>query len=208
MSLASDLNNREFVGATNPDSLLHVTFYTKAIRDNYKSEKEGRPIFFDVPYVRILTPGNQLSEIDTPAREDHKQRFPLHWAAFENSQGKGEQIIGTPVEEWASITRSEAESLKAMKFFTVEQIAGASDLQSQRLGMNSTMLRQKAKAFLASAQDTALEQKQAVEIARKDDQIRDLNEKLAKLSEQVSTILEPKQKRKYTRKPKETQEPV
>lgn len=206
--LASDINNREFVGAANPDSLLHVTFYTKAVRDNYKSEKEGRPIFLDVPYVRILTPGNQLSEIDTPAREDHKRRFPLHWAAFENSQGVGEQIVGTPVGEWTAITRSEAESLKAMKFFTVEQIAGASDLQSQRLGMNSTMLRQKAKAFLAAAQDTALEQKQAVELAKKDEQIKDLNEKLSKLSEQVSSILEQKPKRKYTRKPKETQEPV
>lgn len=209
MNLASDLNSRDFVGAINPDSLLHVTFYTKAMRDNYKSEKEGRPVFRDITYIKILTPGNQLSEIDTPAREDHKQRFPLHWAAYENSQGKGEQIVGTPLDQWPAISRAEAEELKGIKFFTVEQIAGASDLQSQRLGMNGNLLRQKAKAFLMSAQDSALEQKQAVDIARKDDQIKALTDSIESLKGQVASllevkpVLEVKPKRKYTRKNQE-----
>lgn len=200
--LASDLNNPNFSGATNPDSLLHVVFYLRSEVDNFQSEKEGRKIFYEVPYVRILTPGNQLSEIDTPVREDHKQRFPLHWAAFENSQ-KQEYTVGTPVEEWPAISRSEAESLKSIKFFTVEQIAGASDLQSQRLGMNANMLRQKAQAFLASAKDSALAQQQAAELVRKDEQIEALNERLAKLSDQVASLLEQKQKRKYTKRAKQ-----
>lgn len=202
MNLASDLNNRDFVGASNPDALLHVVFYVKSVKDNYKSQKEGRPIFTDVPYVRILTPGNQLSEIDTPAREDHKQRFPLHWAAFTNSQSQ-ETIVGTPVEEWPALSRAEAEGLKAIKFFTVEQIAGASDLQSQRMGMNANSLRQKAQAFLANAKDSALSQKQAVELADKDKKIEDLSNRLSLLTEQVSKMLETKPKRKYTKKAKE-----
>lgn len=208
--LASDLNNPNFSGATDPDRLLHVVFYMRSEIDNFKSEQEGRKIFYEVPYVRILTPGNQLSEIDTPAREDHKQRFPLHWAAFTNSQSQ-ETIVGTPVEEWPALSRAEAEGLKAIKFFTVEQIAGASDLQSQRLGMNASALRQKAQAFLAAAKDSALPQKQAMELAEKDKQIQDLNNRLAVLTEQVSKILDnsgQKPKRKYTKKEKTDAEDI
>lgn len=201
--LASDMNNPNFVGPTNPDSLLHVTFYMRTEKDNFKSEKEGRPIFYEVPYVKILTPGNQLSEIDTPAREDHKQRFPRHWEVFQNSQGNGEQIIGTTLDQWPGITRSRAEELKAMKFFTVEQVAMASDQQIQRLGMDSHQLRLKAQAFLRAASDSALEQKQASDLAKKDEEISALKASVNTLTEQVALLLQNglvKPKRKYTRK--------
>lgn len=199
--LASDMNNPNFLGSANPDSVLDVRFYMRSEQDNYKSDKEGRPIFYEVPYIQIRTPGNQLSEIDTPAREDHKQRFPEHWARFQNSQNPQDQIVGTPVEQWPSINRAEAEELKGIRFFTVEQIAGASDLQMQRLGMNANVLRQKAQAFLAAAKDSAYEQKQAAELARKDEQIAALSKQVAALAEQMAG-LGAKPKRKYIRKQK------
>lgn len=201
--LASDLNNPNFAGATNPDSLLHVTFYMKTRQDNFKSEKEGRPIFYEVPYIRILTPGNQLSIIDTPAQDHHKQRFPLQWQAFMNSQGEGDQIIGTPLDQWPGLSRSRAEELKAVKFFTVEQVANASDQQIQSLGMDSHQLRMKAQAFIRAASDSALEQRQAAEIARKDEQIEALQASVNKLTEQMTILMQGKPKRKYTRKNKE-----
>lgn len=205
--LASDLNNPQFSGAQNPDSLLHVVFYMRTEQDNYKSEKEGRPIFYEVPYIRITTPGNNLMEIDAPAREDHKNRFPQQWASFQNSVEPQNQIVGTTVENWPVITRAEAEELKGLKFFTVEQLAGASDLQVQRLGMGGHVLRQKAKAYLETAKDTALQQHQAAELARKEEQISSLQAQLDSLNDRFEKMMQAsnKPKRKYTRRVKEEQ---
>lgn len=209
--LASDVANTNFVGATNPDTLLHVQFYMRSEQDNFKSEQEGRPIFFETPYIRINTPGNQLSEIDTPVRPEHKVRFPIQWAAFQNTQIPQDQVVGTPVDQWPTLTRSQAEELKGIKFFTVEQIANASDLQLQRLGMNGPMLKQKAIAYLADAKDSATAQMQAAELVKKEAQIKELNDRLASLEGMLSDQSVPREvpkKRKYVRKAKQEEMPT
>jgi hypothetical protein len=77
--LASDDANTSFVGAKNPDSALTVVFYKRPVKQVFRSVQEGIPVHDSVDYVRIHTPGDQLNVIDTPAREDHKRRFPLPW---------------------------------------------------------------------------------------------------------------------------------
>ena len=37
--LASDVNNREFVGATDPDSVMIARFYMRAIKQEFISKK-------------------------------------------------------------------------------------------------------------------------------------------------------------------------
>ena len=173
-----------------------------------------------MPYVQIMTPGNSLNIVDTPVREEHKYRFPKHWAIFQNSQAEV-QIVGTPVEAWPMITRSQAEDLKGLKFYSVEQIAGASDEQIQRLGMNSSMLRQKARAFLDSAKNSAISQNNVNELAKRDREIAELKNMVDLLSGKVqelqtstraetvptvdATAEEPAErvKRKYTKRTKE-----
>lgn len=163
--LASDDANPQFAGARNPDSLLYVTFYRKVLQDNYRSEKEGRPIHIEEEWVTIVPPGNNLLKIDTPVREEHKRRFPIQWAQFQNSNSST-PISGTPLTEWPAIDRARAEDLKALRFYTVEQIAECSDQQLQSLGMDANTLRVKARAFLESAKGSALAQAQAAEIEK------------------------------------------
>jgi hypothetical protein len=206
--LASDDRNPQFVGARNPDDILHVNFYMRSLQDNYRSEKEGRPIFHDVPYVTIQIPGNQLSIIDTEVREEHKVRFPRQWQQFQNKQAV--TTTGTPVEEWPAITRSRAEELKGIKFFTVEQIADCSDLQAQALGMEANTLRLKAKAYLSNASDTALAQRLAAENAKKDAEMKAMQDAHARELADLRKLIEDRTagnagtpapaKRKYTRK--------
>lgn len=197
--LASDDQNPQFTGARNPDDILHVVFFMRSEQNNFETEKQGRPIFYEIPYVRIQIPGNQLSIIETPAIADHKKRFPRQWAHFQNINTVAESVIGTPVEQWPALTRSQAEELRAVKFFAVEQIANCSDQQLQTLGMNGPMLRQKAIAFLASAKDTALAQSQAAELQRKDQEITDLKAMVQRLADKI----EEKPKRKYAKRVKE-----
>jgi len=221
-SLASDLNNREFVGAINPDDVLTVKFYIKSEYNEFESTKQGRPIFYEADFVQIMKPGDSTTIIEAPVRPEHKIRFPRQWAMFQEGR-KTEQLVGTPVEQWTAISRSQADELKGVRFYTVEQIANASDLQAQAMGMNGPMYRQKARAFLESAKDSALSQFQATELAKKDQQIKDLTDTVARLAQTVesiknqqinssasTTVTEVKPKRKYTKKekPTETLNPV
>ncbi len=157
MELASDLNNQEFDGAVNPDSRLVVQFFSKPVQNNFESEKQGRPIFEDVDFVKIYVPGDATSVTITPARADHKKRFPLHWAHYQNQHAGDAREIGTPIAQWPRVSAAQAEELRAVKFFTVESIAHASDSQLQGLGMVAGMspfaFRDHAIRFLQIASD-------------------------------------------------------
>lgn len=137
------------------DSRLAVTFYKRSMKQDDASMEAGRPIFKEFDFIRICVPGDSLTEIDTYANESHKQRFPRQWAHYQNQVGNQETIIGTPIEEWTIVSRSQADELKGIKFHTVESIATASDLHLQRIGMIAGMnpynFRDKAKAFLSLA---------------------------------------------------------
>jgi len=210
--IATDDANRDFVGARNPDDVLHVLFYMRATQNNFLSAKEGRPIFDNVPFITIQAPGNNLSIIDTPVREDHKVRFPRHWAVFMNQQSESPDELrstGTPVEAWPTLTKAQAEELKGIKFFTVEQIANCSDAQIAALGMQGPMLRKKAVAYLENARNSALAQQQAAELAKKDQQISDLQGDVKRIAAQLQAFMDSggqRPKRKYRRKHKEPQQ--
>ena len=184
--LASDMQNPEFLGATNPDALLHVIFYTKAVHQPFESEKQGAPIFKDEVFVKIHTPGNQLNIIDRIVVEDDKRRFPLHWARFKEMNGDSEVVVGTPVAEWPMLTRAQGEALRAMKFFSVEQIAGASDEAITKIGMSVGMsalaFREKAKNFLKAAKGAAEVERQSEELAKRDKVIAEMQAQLAELT--------------------------
>lgn len=169
LGLESDSANPNFAGAHNPDAALSVRFYSKPVQNHSASTEQGRPIFADIDYVQIFTPGNQLNIIDAPATESHKARFPRHWAHYQNTKG-GDTGIGTPLNEWPMITAAQAEELKALKFFTVESVAHASDAQIENIGMCGGMaphsFRARALAYLTAASDSAFPQKQAEEIEK------------------------------------------
>src|SRR5688572_27172353 len=104
----------------NGDALLDVKFY---VRDH--DPDKGKT------YVRIMTPGNQLSIIDQPAADHYKVRFQRHWLMFQAANGSSE-LIGTPVLQWCKerpteCTDGQMMELQILGFRTVEQVAQASD---------------------------------------------------------------------------------
>lgn len=189
MALDSDMQN--------PDGSLYVSFYKRAVEIADETAAQGRPIYKECDFVRIMVPGNSLSEIDTIARDDHKQRFPVQWARYVNTQGEATQQEGTPIKEWPLISVSQAEELRGLKFYTVESIANASDLMVQKIGMIAGMspyqLREKAQKFLNLAKETAEVNKKDEEIAQlkaENDKIRaETDAKLAQMQEQMAAIL-------------------
>jgi len=179
------------------DARLAVQFYKKSVKQEDASIEAGRPIFKEFDFVRIMIPGDNLTEIDTYAQESHKQRFPRQWAHYQNQVANHEDIVGTPLETWPQITRSQAEELKGLKFHTVEAIADCSDQQLQRIGMVAGMsphtFRQKAKAFLNLATESAeVAQKEAEMQALKEENAKikaETDAKLAAMQEQMTALL-------------------
>ena len=195
--LASDVNNPEFSGASNPDAALHKEFRLDKILNEFRSNQEGRPIYDWVDFVRICVPGNNLSVIDRPAHAGDKARFPLEWARYEQSkEGAAVDMVGTPIAQWPLIGRDQAESLRFHKFYTVESIANASDQMVQRLGMAAGMdpytLRQKAQAYLRAAEQTADAVNREDEIRKKDEEIAALREQQEVMAAQLAELMNDK----------------
>jgi hypothetical protein len=126
----------------NADSQLHVEFYLS-------DEKEYK----DVPFVRIIVPGDKTNIVEQPVREDHKERFPRQWLYFQMKNNTDGPVAGVPLEQWNiaapdELTRNQLAELQILKFQTVEQVATASDAQIQRVGMGASGLRERARSYL------------------------------------------------------------
>jgi len=203
MAIESDISNA--------DSRLAVQFYKKSVKQDIASDEAGRPIFKEFDFVKIMIPGDNLTEIDTYAQESHKQRFPRQWAHYQNQVAGHQDIIGTPLEQWPQVTRSQAEELRGLKFHTVESIADCSDQQLQRIGMVAGMsphnFREKAKAFLNLASESAEVSAREAELQAlkaENDKIKaETDAKLAAMQEQMSALLAAvAEKTPKSRKPK------
>lgn len=215
--VASDAANPDFFGAHNPDARLSVQFYSRPLLMEFKSEKEQRPIYENCDFIKIFTPGEigKLNIIDTIARQEHKDRFPMQWAAYKNRPDSDTRFIGTPITEWSRISQSQAEELKAIKFFTVESVANASDAQLQGIGMiagqSAFTFRDDAKRFLMVADaasklkeaDDKLAAADAKALAAQEQHAKDMKEMKEQMQQLLAAAAGQVEPAKRGRKPKE-----
>jgi hypothetical protein len=140
------------------DTGLYVTFYMESVEHPFESQQAGRAIFRDVPYVRIVFPGNRSTEVKRPAKFERtgdmpydapldSERWPKQWQAFKNQAAEVHE--GTPILEWPPLTKAVAMNLKAMNVHTVEQLAALPDNALTWLGARD--LREKAITWLKNA---------------------------------------------------------
>jgi hypothetical protein len=147
------MNNGRHFG----DSHLLVKFFMHPRIQQTKSAEEGRPIYKEEIYIQIMQPGNKDSIVIRPAMDMDKHRFAEHFRKFEARESQ-ETVEGTLLDEWAGITRSQAEELKFMNVKTVEQLANMSDSNAQNV-MGLNMLKQKANKFMETAEANATDEK-------------------------------------------------
>lgn len=207
LGLESDVSNRNFAGAQDPDGALYVHFLIMPIQNNFKTDKEKRPVFEDVVMVEITTPGIVPNTICRPMVPNDKARFPKHWAFFQNAHGADGQTVGTPLTQWPRMSPSQVEMLKAVGFRTVDSIAMASDQQIQAIGMAGGMapvsLRDAARLFLKSAEGDSAAAELKAQNDAKDKIIADMAEKhAADIARLEALILAKSERKKPGRKPK------
>lgn len=170
---------------SNPQSLqaesnLFVSFYTEAVEMKAESEKQGRPVYRDVPFIKVVVPGDVNNIIERKASKEDEQKFPKAWARYKAQEA--DVMEGTPLEQWPQMSRSLVKEAKFFEIHTVEQLAGLSDINVSKMGMGYLELRNKAKAYLVAAAGTAGETAQAAENQRLKDMIADLQKQMSELS--------------------------
>ncbi len=162
------------------DRNLAVEFYMGSVIDGPASEKAGHPVFMDYPHVRIHIPGDQHNIVDTKVSQYYKDRFKDEFNAF--MQGKGAGVTGWRLKEWPVVSASQVKTLEYLEIHTVEQLAGLSDTQVQKIGMGGMELRAKAKAAIDAATDGAAAAAQAAENAQLRAEMQALREQFAAIN--------------------------
>ncbi|MCA1859310.1 hypothetical protein LE191_04195 [Janthinobacterium sp. HSC-3S05] len=158
------------------DEGLHIAFFLEAVESSMKTQEQGHPVFDDCEMVEIRIPGDDKTILKSIVTREYKERFPDEYAAFKANKEVAE--TGTPLEHWAALTPSQIAQFKTQNIRTVEGLANVADGNAQFMGAHD--IRNKAKAFLKAAADTAIVEKQEVEMAELRAQIAALSEKKAK----------------------------
>lgn len=163
MSVAMDIANELGTKVGRP---AFVTFATVAQHLPKASEEQGRYMARDVDMVTVRQIGGTDSCVfevaDWLARnkqEVQSGRLPqAHADLYAQSYtrwkaGQELPVTGTPIKTWPVATPSQVEAMIQMGVRTVEDLAQLNDDGLRRIGMGAVDLKNKAKAWLAAAQD-------------------------------------------------------
>lgn len=161
---------------------IYAEFTFEPIEMKFLSEKEGRPIFEDREFVRIIIAGDRNSEVYREATGNDKERFHEVYDRFKRGMEGRDQITGTPLKQWPLMKPSQIRELEGIKIFTVEHLAALSDGQKQQLGMGAHELVASAKAYLESAKDGAAAAFYAAENERLRGDIEVMKQQMAELA--------------------------
>jgi hypothetical protein len=154
------------------DKRLFAQFFTEAVEDKFASKEAGRPIFREIPCIRIMTPGSRDVTVQK-ANETYKRRFPKQWARYEKQL---EQVQdGTPLEQVPWLTVGVIAELKAVNCHTIEHLAGMGDAQMSKM-MGMIGFKQKAQAWLQVAKEAVPFTQMRAELEERDNQIQVLTQ--------------------------------
>jgi hypothetical protein len=171
------------------DADLYVEFSNEPVHMSAESARQGRPVFKDVPHITILFPGDKTKKVVRPVRmtpdesapyAPDPERFPRQWAQFKNNDEQTQS--GMPIDQWPPLTKSQVLELKAMKIFTVEQLAAVTDNGLDTLGLGARELRGLAKSWLDSAQGNKELSRLNSELAERDRQIKELTQRVNEIT--------------------------
>ena len=162
---------------------MAVFFHTVQVQNNFKTMTEKRPIFEEKVFLKKLVPGDSTLVVDRPMREQDVEEYPIEWARFE--QKKEQRVSGTPIDVWSVLSETQKAEFKALHIFTIDQFAQLADSVGNKI-MGFNDLRDKARAFIAAAKDSAVFDKIRAEtdakLAQQEEEMAQLRVLVEKLS--------------------------
>lgn len=156
-------------------------------RDGSKSLRipaAGRPIYRNEEYVTIQVPGDKTNILDKPVTDVERQRYSKQYAAFKAEKNQDE-ASGTLLTAWAGIPPERAEEYAFFNVKTVEQLAGMSDANLQRMGHGALKERQRAEDYLKTMAGYA----PTAELRKQNEQMSDELQAMRRQMEEMQAAL-------------------
>ena len=190
-----------------------LRFFSEPVKNNFQSEKQGRPIFDTVLYVEVMTPGSTESvpkfevkrtycaEAGSDAQGNRLvetgpkyTQYREQVEAYERQSGNF-AVQGTPLAEWGQIDVGTATTLKAAGIHSVEMLAAVNDSSLHNLGIGGRALRDQARAFINTQQFGVPSAQMAAESANLRDEnmrltqmLNDANERLSQAHAEIVSL--------------------
>ena len=165
----------------------HVVFELRAMEDREQSIANGHFVARDVEFVTITPPGGNLvveREVDDLLREKYKGQYEAWRAGIDPPE------IGTPLRNWPPATPAQIATLTAMHINTVEALAQLPATGISRFGIGGQSLKDKARAWLESAQDHGRIAEQVSALSTENDDLKTQLDECHKLIDELSTRLD------------------
>lgn len=159
-----------------------IRFFSEMRHHPGESLKAGNPISVKREFIEIITPGALDPILTRPVLPTDREQYPVEYARYQNGEKEEAEIVGWRLEDWPKLTRDQVDHLRSQRFFTVEQLAEASDAHLQRL-MGGHQLRLSAQTALKARQDTALADRLATEKAQLESELRQMREQIKALQD-------------------------
>jgi uncharacterized protein YukE len=159
-------------------------FFMEPVKDEAASEREGIARFTELERVRIVVAGDQFNIAVHPVDAGIRERFSDQYERWKKNR-EVQTIDGTPIEQWAILSRAQIMELKAMGIHSIENASALSDANLQRIPDGRAM-RAKAQAYLEAAKDGAAAMRFAAENERLKDDVAELRKTIEELSAKVS----------------------
>jgi hypothetical protein len=167
------------------DAALFVRFRMAPKKDEVETQKQGRPIFRNVEYVSISSPGDKFNQIDRPATQRDRQRFRRQYRAFKENQE--DSSAGTPLAKWPLVDAAQVMELKYFNVHTVEQLALMPDGNIPNVG-NISHLKKHAVDYLAAAKGNAPTVQLRAELEKRDAMLEAMQRQLAEQSQMIAQL--------------------
>lgn len=176
----------------------YVRFEQRSVEDRAKSNESGIFSYMDVNFALVTPHGSKdvfedqaeswLEKQKEHARkgripEQHYQYFKRAYDSWKEGQELPEE--GTPIRGWAVLSPAQQQAILQANIRTVEDLAQAPEDALHQIGMGARALKQKATAWLESA-DTG---KSANKIVDLENKVQYLSEALDKKDKQIEELM-------------------
>lgn len=179
-------------------ALTNARFYVHTMPNEQKSKAAGRPIFDEIEVCEISFAGNKQTVGVFPAHEEFGfketndeygvSREKITYAMQFNEQylkfksGDAQSMGGTPLSELPFLTEGRRLELKALKIHTAEALAALDGANLKMLGQGGRDLKNKAAAYLETAEKTATVAGVKEALAERDAELAALREQVAAMT--------------------------
>mgnify|MGYP003385501055 FL=1 len=188
-------------GLLKADDGAALRFFEKADKNNFQSERQGRPVFDNVVCVEVLTPGskesspvfeierryNEFSGIPDPQYTQYHAKYRKQFEAWRGG-GDSADFRGTPLSAWPALDAAMIATLNEGRVYTVEGLAAISDDKLRVLGMEGRTLRDRAIQFLAAASGNAVGEGLAADNVNLHEDNERLTGEVARLDSEVARL--------------------